>query len=119
MISDLAVITAILSIPIWLIVVSSGAYWLGRLSNPVDHSGKETGQLGSRVDQLGKEMGQLGSRVDQLSNRVDRLDHDMQEGFRTLREEIRHGNQQILQALASHTHDEAGQPTFHMPVSAE
>ncbi len=102
MISDLAVITAILSIPVWLIVVSSGAYWLGRLSNPVDHSGKEMGQLNSRVD---------------------RLDHDMQEGFRTLREElredIRRGNQQLLLALASHTHDEAGQPTFRMPVSAE
>ncbi len=133
MISDPAVITAIVSILSLFILGAGGTYWLGRLRNQVDHLGKETGQLSNRFDQLdnrvdqlvgqvgqlNNRVDQLDSRVDQLSNRVDQLNHDMREGFRGLHEEIRRGNQQLLQALASHTHDAEGQPTFRVPVGSE
>ncbi len=92
---DPAAITAMVGIVTLLLLAAGGAYWLGKLSN--------------RVDQLGKQ--------------VDQLSTDMREGFRELREElqeeIRRGNQQLLQALANHTHDADGLPVFRVPVSAE
>ena len=88
---DPAAITAMVGIVTLLLLAAGGAYWLGKLSNRVDH---------------------LGKQVDQLST-------DIREGFRELREEMRRDNQQLLQALANHTHDADGLPVFRVPVSAE
>ena len=59
--------------------------------------------------------GKLVNRVDQLEHKVDQLAEDM----RDMREEIRRGNQQLLLALANHTHGDDGQPVFRVPVSME
>ena len=50
-----------------------------------------------------------------LNSRVDQLTGQIQE----LREEIRRGHQQVLQALVNHSHDENGHPVFRVPVSME
>ena len=91
MITEPAVITAIVSVISLLIVAAGGAYWLGRLSNRVDR---------------------LEEKVDQLDGKVDQLRSE-------LLEEMRRGNQQLLLALANHRHDADGHPVFRMPVAAE
>ena len=50
-----------------------------------------------------------------LNSRVDQLTGQIQE----LREEIRRGHQQALQALVNHSPDENGHPVFRVPVSME
>ena len=50
-----------------------------------------------------------------LNSRVDQLTGQIQE----LREEIRRGHQQALQALVNHSPDENGLPVFRVPVSME
>ena len=50
-----------------------------------------------------------------LNSRVDELTGQIQE----LREEIRRGHQQALQALVNHSPDENGPPVFRVPVSME
>ena len=98
MITDPAVITAIVSVISLLIIAAGGAYWLGRLSN--------------RVDRLEEKFDQLDAKVDRLDAKVDHLRSE-------LLEEMRRGNQQLLLTLANHRHDEDGYPVFRMPVAAE
>ena len=50
----------------------------------------------------------LNSRVDQLTGQIQ-----------VLREEVRRGHQQVLQALVNHSYDENGVPVFRVPVSME
>ncbi len=61
-------------------------------------------------------LGALTSRVDQLDRRFDDVTNDIAE----LREENRHNHQQLLQALAHHTHDsDTGFAIFRIPPGAE
>ena len=98
MITEPAVITAIVSVISLLIIAAGGAYWLGRLSN--------------RVDRLEEKFDQLDAKVDRLDSKVDHLRSE-------LLEEMRRGNQQLLLTLVNHRHDEDGYPVFRMPVAAE
>ena len=91
MITEPAVITAIVSVISLLIIAAGGAYWLGRLSNRVDR---------------------LEEKVDQLDGKVDQLRSE-------LLEEMRRSNQQLLLTLVNHRHDTDGYPVFRMPVAAE
>ena len=50
----------------------------------------------------------LNSRFDQLAGQIQEL-----------REEIRRGHQQALQALVNHSPDQNGSPAFRVPVSME
>ena len=50
-----------------------------------------------------------------LNSRVDQLTGQIQE----LREEIRRGHQQALQALVNHSRDENESPVFRVPVNME
>ena len=59
--------------------------------------------------------GKLVNRVDQLENKVDQLSEEI----RDMREDIRRGNQQLLLALANHSHDDDGQPVFRVPFGVE
>jgi predicted nucleic acid-binding Zn-ribbon protein len=71
-------------------------------------------------------VGQLTNRVGQLENKIDRHSEELRgirEEMRNLREELREemrrGNQQLLLALANHSHGSDGQPVFRVPVSPE
>lgn len=106
---DPATIVAIVNVITLLALIGGGIFWLGKLSNRVSH-------LENRVDQL-------ENKIDQVDKKVDQLADDMREEMRNLREdmreEIRRGNQQLLLALANHSHDADGQPIFRIPVNPE
>ena len=72
-------------------------------------------------------LGHLSSRVDQLDCRFDQLLADnartreeFRHEMREMREENRRNHQQLLQALAHHTHDpDTGFAIFHIPPGTE
>ena len=72
-------------------------------------------------------LGQLSNRVDELGRRFDRQDEEnrlTREGFRQeireMREENRRNHQQLLQALAHHSHDpDTGFAIFRIPPGTE
>ncbi|MCE2501590.1 MAG: hypothetical protein J4G13_12120 [Dehalococcoidia bacterium] len=88
---DPAIAGAVISFFTLLALLGGGFFWLGKLSNRVGH----------------------------LENRVDQLVEEIRDMREELREEIRRGNQQLLLALASHSHDADGQPIFRVPVNPE
>lgn len=54
------------------------------------------------------QLGQLSNQVENLSVQIDGL-----------RDEIRRSNQQLLHALANHTHDSDGKAVFTVPPGSE
>ena len=113
MITDPAVITAIVSVISLLIIAAGGAYWLGRLSNRVDRLEEKVDQMDAKVD---RQFNELRAEIHQLDAKFDRRIDDLRS---ELLEEMRRGNQQLLLALANHRHDADGYPLFRMPVAAE
>ena len=74
--------------------------------------------VGTGISQLSA----VSTRVEQLSREVEQL--PTREEVRILvaeeiREEIRRSNQQLLHALANHTHDENGNAVFTVPPGSE
>ena len=102
---DPATVVAIVNVITLLILIGGGVSWLGKLGNRVSN-------LENRVDQL-------ETKIDQVDKKVDQLADEMREMREEIREEIRRGNQQLLLALANHSHDADGQPIFRIPVSPE
>lgn len=99
---DAPTITAIASIIALLIVAGGGLYRLGKLGNQVE-------QLQVQVRDVRDEM------RDEMSN----LREEMRDDMNNLREEMRRNHQQLLAALANHSHDEQGHAVFRMPPGAE
>ena len=72
-------------------------------------------------------LGMLTGRVDAIDRRLDQLSGDVATGFselceemRELREENRRNHQQLLQALAHHSHDpDTGFAIFRIPPGTE
>ena len=65
-------------------------------------------------------LGALNSRVDAIGRRLDQLSGDVAIGFSELREQNRRNHQQLLRALAHHTHDsDTGFAIFCIPPGAE
>ncbi len=64
-------------------------------------------------------LGQLSSRVDQLDRRFDEMTDEMREDSREMREDIRRNHQQLLQALAHHSHSPSGEAIFRVPPGTE
>ena len=88
---DAPTITAIASIIALLIVAGGGLYRLGK----------------------------LGNQVEQLQVQVRDVRDEMRDEMSNLREEMRRNHQQLLAALANHSHDEQGHAVFRMPPGAE
>ena len=95
---DPAVAAAVISFVTLLALIGGGFFWLGKLSNRV---------------------GNLENRVDQLADEVREMREEMRNQRAELLEEMRRGHQQILLALANHSHDGDGQPIFRIPVNPE
>ncbi len=95
---DPAVAGAVISLITLFALIGGGFFWLGKLSNRVGH---------------------LENRVDQLADEMREMCEEMRNQRAELLEEIRRGNQQLLLALANHSHDADGQPIFRVPVSPE
>ncbi len=106
---DPAVAGAVASFITLLALIGGGFFWLGKLSNRV-------GQLETRVDRLGDEVHDLR---EEMRKQGDDLREEMRDLRNELLEEMRRGNQQLLIALANHSHDADGQPIFRVPVSPE
>ena len=60
-------------------------------------------------------LGKLGNQVEQLQVQM----RDVREEMKDLRDEMRRNHQQLLVALANHSHDEQGHAIFRMPPGAE
>lgn len=88
-------VTAAVAVVALLITVGTGIYQLGQLTNQVD---------------------QLSLQVANIREENRRSNRELRE---ELREEIRRGNQQILYALANHTHDADGKALFVIPPGSE
>lgn len=54
-------------------------------------------------------------QLGELSNQVENLSYQIED----MREEIRRSNQQLLHALANHTHDDDGNAVFTVPPGTE
>ena len=70
--------------------------------------------VGTGISQLSA----VSTRVEQLSREVERLP-TRDEVRMLVAEEIRRSNQQLLHALANHTHDENGNAVFTVPPGSE
>ena len=88
---DAPTITAIASIIALLIVAGGGLYRLGK----------------------------LGNQVEQLQVQMRDVREEMREEMKDLRDEMRRNHQQLLVALANHSHDEQGHAIFRMPPGTE
>ena len=118
---SIATVTGIVGLILALLAFSGGLlYRLGRLEDQVDNLGRQFdqqaqqyGQLVQRFDQQVQQYGQLSQRIDQLINLV------ISENA-TTRDEFRRSHQQLLQALAHHTHDpDTGFAIFRVPPGME
>ena len=106
---DPATVIAAASLVTLFILIGSGIYWFGKLSNRV-------GNLETRVDQLADEMRNMREEMHGQRNELLEAMHNQRT---ELLEEMRRGNQQLLLALANHSHDADGQPIFRVPVNPE
>ena len=106
---DPAVAAATISFITLLALIGGGFFWLGKLSNRV-------GNLEIRVDGLAEEMREIR---EEIRNQKAELLEEMRSQRTELLEEMRRGNQQLLLALANHSHDGDGQPMFRIPVNPE
>ena len=65
-------------------------------------------------------LGVLTSRVDQIDRRLDQMTNEVSGEMREMREENRRNHQQLLVALAHHTHDsDTGFAIFRLPPGME
>ena len=121
---DAATITAIASIsgPILTVLLlgGGGLLWVWKLSGRVDH-------VSYRIDRLEGEVKEVRQEVretrEELRAEMRSQIHDLREEIRDLRSEMREmreetgrRHEQLLVALAAHSHDEAGQATFRNPL---
>jgi anion-transporting ArsA/GET3 family ATPase len=117
---DPAVAAATISFVTLLTLIGGGFFWLGKLSNRVGHLEHRVDQL---ADELREEMRELREEMRQQQNELleemRELREEMRQQRNELLEEMRRGNQQLLLALANHSHDADGQPIFRMPISPE
>lgn len=97
-----------------LAMFSGVMYRLGRLSARVD-------LLFDAVDQNREEIRLARQEFrEELQRMREEFREEMREGFRQMRDEIRRSNQQLLLALANHSHDpDTGVAMFRIPPVME
>lgn len=97
-----------------LAMFSGVMYRLGRLSARVD-------LLFAAVDQNREEIRLARHEFrEELQRMREEFREEMREGFRQMRDEIRRSNQQLLLALANHSHDpDTGVAMFRIPPVME
>ena len=118
--ADPDVVVAIIGAITLLVAIGGFVYWLGKLSNRVDNLDKKVDQLDKKVDQLTEEVRKGFQDVrEEMRRSQEEMREEMRRSQEEMREEMRRGNQQLLLALANHSHDADGQPIFRVPVSAE
>lgn len=99
---NITAIAAIVALAVTLLAaVGGGIYQLSELSTRVDHLSAELEQLPTR-DEV---------RI-LIAEEIRRSNAE-------LREDLRRSNQQLLHALANHTHDADGQALFAVPPGSE
>ena len=65
-------------------------------------------------------LGVLTSRVDQIDRRLDQMTNEVSGEMREMREENRRNHQQLLLALAHHSHDpDTGFAIFRIPPGSQ
>ena len=96
-----------------IVLVGSSLFWLGRIGNQVN-------QLDKRADRFDERFDRLGDRIEQVAQemRAELRDfrEEMRAEMRESRSEMQRNHEQLLAALAGHTHDEAGQAVFRNPL---
>ena len=111
---DKATLAAIVGTFLTLMAFCGGLlYRLGRLDNRVDN-------LGCQIEQQAQQYGHLEQRFDQLSQRFDQLINLVISENAQTREENRRNHQELLQALAHHSHDpDTGFAIFRIPPGSQ
>ena len=130
--SNLLVIIAAISLVVTIIAVGAGSLFrLGRIISRVQEVGERVNRLEARIDRL-------EDRIDRLEEHIDQVEQTMRAEMRASREEMRadmrefrdemrtemrafnenmqRNHEQLLAALAGHTHDEAAQAVFRSPL---
>ena len=108
-----------------LAMFSGVMYRLGRLSARVDLLFDAVDQNREEIRQARQEFREEMQRLreelrQEFREDMQELRAEMREGFRQLRDEIRRGNQQLLLALANHSHDpDTGVAMFRIPPVME
>ena len=108
-----------------LAMFSGVMYRLGRLSARVDLLFAAVDQNREEIrlarQEFREEMQRLREELRQeFREEAQSLRAEMREGFRQMRDEIRRGNQQLLLALANHSHDpDTGVAMFRIPPVME
>ncbi len=108
-----------------LAMFSGVMYRLGRLSARVDLLFDAVDQNREEIrlarQEFREEMQRLREELRQeFREEAQSLREEMREGFRQMREEIRRSNQQLLLALANHSHDpDTGVAMFRIPPVME
>ncbi len=108
---DLTGLVAVGALVVAVIAMLSGIWFrLGQLSNRVD-------ELARRFDQHVEEN---ANTRDELRQEMRELRDDLRQEMREMREENRRNHQQLLQALAHHSHDpDTGFAIFRIPPGSE
>lgn len=104
-----------------LAMFSGVMYRLGRLSARVDLLFDAVDQNREEIRQARQEFREELQRMREESRaEAQELRAEMREGFRQMRDEIRRSNQQLLLALANHSHDpDTGVAMFRIPPVME
>ena len=124
---DAPTITAIASVIALLVVAGGGLYRLGKLGNQVEQLQVQVRDIREDMRDIRQEMRdtrqemreEMSSLRDEMREEMSSLRDEMREEMGALRDEMRRNHQQLLIALANHSHDEQGHAVFRMPAGAE
>jgi len=117
---DPAIAGAVASFITLLALISGGFFWLGKLSTRVGNLEVKVDRLADEMREMRKEMSdQRSETLQAMNDQRNELLQAMNDQRNELLEQMRQGNQQLLLALANHSHDTDGQPIFRVPVSPE
>lgn len=134
--SNPVVIIAAASLLVTIIAVGAGSlYRLARIISKVEEVGERVNRLEARIDRLEDRIDQVEQEMraemralrEEIRSDMRALRDEMRADMREFREEMRaemqafredtqRNHEQLLAALAGHTHDEAGQAMFRSPL---
>ena len=119
---DLTVLIPLAGLMVALLVLVSGVFYrLGQVGNQVNEVDRRLGQHSEENRNTREELRQeIRETREELRQEIHQAREELRQEIREMREENRRNHQQLLQALAHHTHDPAtGFATFSIPPGTE
>ena len=119
---ELTVLIALVGLMVALFVLVSGVFYrLGQLGNRVNELDRRLDRHAEENRNTREELRQeIHQTREELRQEIREAREEFRQEIREMREENRRNHQQLLQALAHHTHDAAtGFAIFHIPPGTE